>query len=71
MEGSFIQMLTASFDGAGKEGEKHNTVVVAGFASFEGVWEEFESRWLERLSKDNLPYFHAGELAQSSRSVSG
>lgn len=59
-----VQMLTGCFDAGGKETDSHNVIVVAGFASFARVWEEFEERWLERLGKEGLKYFHAGELAQ-------
>ena len=58
-------MLTVCFDGAGREAD-HPLVVVAGFASFAGVWRDFEIRWQERLRQDGLPYFHAGEFSQST-----
>src|SRR3990172_8990662 len=61
----FLAMLTACFDGAGKETNKYNIVVVAGFASFAGLWEEFTRKWNQRIVKDGLTYFHAGDFAKS------
>lgn len=61
----YLSMFTACFDGAGKD-HSDRIVVVAGFGSFSKVWEEFESLWAERLTKDNLPYFHAGQFAHST-----
>jgi len=59
-------MLTVCFDGAGKESSQHKVLVVAGFASFAGIWSEFETLWQNRLEQDDLPYFHAGEFAHST-----
>ncbi|HJZ12131.1 MAG TPA: hypothetical protein VJ521_08270 [Acidobacteriota bacterium] len=58
-------MLTACFDAAPKESKQYKVLVVAGFASFAGIWKEFEERWTARLEQDCLDYFHAGEFAHS------
>lgn len=61
----FIQMLTACFDGAPKDTPEFKVLVVAGFAGFANVWDEFEQQWQKRLDADGLPYFHAGSFAHS------
>jgi hypothetical protein len=60
----FILMLTVCFDAGGKE-EDHDFVVVAGFAGFAEIWNEFDIEWQARLDKDRLPYFHSGDFSQS------
>lgn len=62
-----VFMLTACFDAAGKEQEnqRDRIMAVAGFAGFGGQWKEFDERWSERLKRDGLPYFHAGQFAHS------
>ena len=62
----FVQMLTACFDGGAKESNQYNVLSVAGFASFATVWKEFADRWTQRLCRDSLPYFHAGDFAHST-----
>jgi hypothetical protein len=62
----FLLMLTVCFDAGGKDDTAHKVITVAGFASFSGVWAEFERRWSDRLRVDHLPYFHAGEFAHST-----
>lgn len=63
-----ICMLTACFDGAGKDFPQDDVLCVAGFSGFAKVWgDDFEPQWLERLSKDGLTCFHAVDFAQSRR----
>lgn len=63
-ESVYLQMLTVCFDAGGKE-KDHRILTVAGFASFAGVWTEFETLWQKRLDEDGLAYFHAGDFAHS------
>jgi hypothetical protein len=57
-------MLTACFDAAGKTEDKNTpVVVVAGFASRDGVWVEFDDRWSAVLKEYGIPFFHAGLFA--------
>jgi hypothetical protein len=62
---SLIAMLTVCFDGSGKDHGDHRIMVVAGFASFAKLWEDFTIKWNKRLQEDGLPYFHAKEFAHS------
>lgn len=62
-KGVTLQMMTACFDGAGKDTSQYGVMVVAGFSSVAGVWREFETLWKHRLDKDHLPFFHPGRLA--------
>jgi hypothetical protein len=63
-------MLTACFDAAGKD-SSGQMLVVAGFASFAGAWNEFEERWRHRLEQDSLMFFHAGDFAHSVNAFEG
>jgi len=57
-------MLTVCFDAAGKEHDAaHTVVVVAGFSGFSKQWEDFQREWNERLLRDGLIAFHAGDFA--------
>jgi hypothetical protein len=57
--------LVAAFDAAGKEDSE--CVVVAGFISSHKDWSSFNAKWLERLKKDGIDYFHMVEFAQSRK----
>jgi hypothetical protein len=59
-------MLTACFDAGGKDSDKHNVISVAGFASFSGMWKEFETHWADRLKREGLASFHATDFAHST-----
>jgi hypothetical protein len=48
-------MLTACFDGAGKPDKP--VVLVAGFASFAAVWQEFDTGWSSVLEDFVIPIF--------------
>ncbi len=58
-------MLTICFDGAGKDSTQHRLIVIGGLASFAGIWKEFEIKWQERLDRDGLSHFHAGDYSHS------
>ena len=57
-------MFTAYFDASGSEEDQPN-LAVAGFISNAESWMEFEDRWLERLHRDDLAYFHTSEFNSS------
>lgn len=42
-------------------------LVMAGFVSEAGLWDQFDKRWRKRLSDDGLTYFHMQRFAQSSK----
>ncbi len=65
-----VQMLTACFDGSGKDSPTHDFLVVAGFSSFAGVWDDFDSEWDRVLKSYGVPYFHAKEFAHSAKAFS-
>jgi len=58
-------MLTACFDAGGKETTDHDVLTVAGFATSGAAWSDFEHAWLDRLQRDGLAYFHAGDFTHS------
>jgi hypothetical protein len=57
--------MLAVFDASGHESDQP-FMVVAGFVSSAGDWDEFSRLWLERLGRDGLPYFHANQFASGS-----
>jgi hypothetical protein len=57
--------MLACFDASGHESDQPY-LVVAGFVSSAGDWDDFSVRWTERLRADGLPYFHAQQFASST-----
>lgn len=57
-----LLMLTVCFDTA-RTKISEGLVLVAGFGGFADVWTQFDSAWEERLRRDGLAHFHAGDLA--------
>jgi len=62
--------MVGCFDASGHESDRP-FLVVAGFVSSAGHWDEFSQEWLKRLAEDGLTYFHAGEFKTSSKSFHG
>lgn len=61
-----IQLMVGCFDAAGHESDQPY-LVVAGFVSSAGDWDDFSTKWAARLSVDGLPFFHAGKFAHSEK----
>jgi hypothetical protein len=59
------QFMLASFDASGHESDQP-FMVVAGFVSSAGDWDDFSQKWLKRLGEDGLPYFHASRFRSST-----
>jgi hypothetical protein len=59
------QLMLASFDASGHESDQP-FLVVGGFVSSAGDWDEFSDLWLKRLREDGLPYFHASQFASGN-----
>jgi hypothetical protein len=57
----YFMPLICTFDASGQKPE-HPFIVVAGFLSSVSDWAKFESRWMERLSQDNIDCFHANKI---------
>jgi hypothetical protein len=57
--------MLAAFDASGHESDQPY-LVVAGFISSAGDWDDFSRAWLQRLERDDLPCFHAAEFATCS-----
>jgi hypothetical protein len=66
----WLMALAAYFDASGHEADQ-KCVVVAGFVSSVEVWAELETLWTERLGKEGVKYFHAGEFAHSTGQFDG
>ena len=61
---SFIVAFTAYFDASGHEEDPQMEVVsVAGFVAPSEVWNEFETKWKERIGQDGLQTFHMSACA--------
>jgi hypothetical protein len=58
------QAMLACFDASGHECDRP-FLVVAGFVSSAGDWDDFAQKWIKRLNEDGLPYFHANQFAWS------
>jgi hypothetical protein len=59
-----LMALAAYFDASGHKKDQE-FLVVAGFVSSVSDWVSFDEKWKARLERDDLPYFHANEFAQS------
>jgi hypothetical protein len=57
--------VTAYFDASG--GVEHPAVIVAGYISTVGKWNQFDGEWRKALGRRefNVPYFHMKEFAHS------
>jgi hypothetical protein len=56
-----LQLMVCCFDASGHESDQPY-LVVAGFVSSAGDWDDFSQLWLTRLRKDGLAYFHASKF---------
>jgi hypothetical protein len=56
-----VQVMLGCFDASGHESDRP-FLVVGGFVSSAGHWDDFSRLWMERLSRDGLAYFHAAEF---------
>jgi hypothetical protein len=57
--------MIAAFDASGDECSQL-ILVVAGFISSAGDWEDFSKKWLDRLQRDGIKYMHMKEYAHST-----
>jgi hypothetical protein len=58
---AIFAMLTFAFDAGGDDGTE--VITVAGFASSANDWDEFSTKWKDRLSKDGVAFFRAVDAA--------
>jgi hypothetical protein len=65
-------VLTAYFDGAGKQYQPHNKVLaVAGFVATEERWLTFEPRWRKVLDDAGIAEFHMSDFINNKKQFLG